>query len=785
MLSLIKTSISISLISLFCTSVVFARAGSLKAPSVYANGIFVTEKNRSVNVKSRVSENGRFLCQFDIGVCGPTTRELINCRFFQDGAPTFTMAKVPGSDISISNAGYVLVYDHRNNGKYSLTIHCFSKSGTKLFSKRFERADLFGFSPRGNMLGVGSNNGLEVVALSTGRVETYRRGWKFDISYDETTVAIAYEKGVAIYSQGKLVGDISTGMMYTRNVKISPDNMRVALIDKRNLQVYSIPACQLAYADVISGANSFRDLRLDNMTVWTGIHHKGEEYSKGILKTHNLLNKSGIEEIKIVEPRIRSGLDVAKFRAKYGTKTRDNRYPTIPWPFRPQDESHELWNNYEGFNSYADGAITADYPYLHQGVDLECDRNTRTYAVKDGVVKCRLTTGGDIYWRIATAEQQVSGTSDGWLYAHLIESTIQVDVGDQVQTGDYIAQIIYWSTQVDAHLHFARITDRGTVWSYSDDEWGITYNPELSITPNNDSTPPVIVSAINNKSKFGYCRNNTGYNANSSDYYYPDSARGGLTGDVDIIVNLYDYIEYKNFTQPAYAVYYWIKGIDRINCWSNYNKLIIDTTLGQERNHFYSFYLASKYKPYSEVIFKADNVFEVGGWFNRTRRFAHFLTNTNGDTLITKGEKDSCLHTADYYDGWYRVYVKATDCKGNFVIDSEDVYFDNGNHDPTPIANEVDSPPEKFYLGHTIPGQSSALTNIKFSIPKFSIVSLRIYDLLGNEIKTLAAGFYRKGKYNVTWDGSDNRNKQVGAGIYVYTLKADNLTATRKMQLLK
>jgi hypothetical protein len=402
-----------------------------------------------------------------------------------------------------------------------------------------------------------------------------------------------------------------------------------------------------------------------------------------------------------------------------------------------------------------------------------------------GVVKCVLTTGGDIYWRTATAEEQVSGTSDGWLYAHLIESTIQVDVGDQVQTGDYLGQIIYWSTQVDGHLHFARITDHGTVWSYSDDEWGITYNPELSLAPNNDSTPPVIVNAISNKSKFAYCENNTGYNASNSDYYYPDSARGGLTGDVDIIVNLYDFIEYQNFTQPAYAVYYCIKGIDRVNCWSNYNKFIIDTTLGQVRNHFYDFYLASKYKPYSEVIFKADNVFEVGGWFNRTRRFAHYLTNTNGDTLVTLDERDSCLHTANYYDGWYRVYIKATDCKGNFVVDSEDVYFDNGNSDPTSVSVNKTAQIKKFYLGQNIPSQFSSITSIRFHIPKFSLVTLRVYDLLGNEVKTLAAGFYRRGKYSVTWDGTNNRGKKVGAGMYLYTLKADNLVATRKMQYCK
>ena len=59
----------------------------------------------------------------------------------------------------------------------------------------------------------------------------------------------------------------------------------------------------------------------------------------------------------------------------------------------------------------------------------------------------------------------------------------------------------------------------------------------------------------------------------------------------------------------------------------------------------------------------------VGGQFNRVKTFPHVLTNNNGDSLALIGEADSALHTANYYDGWYRVFIKAMDLVGNSSLD--------------------------------------------------------------------------------------------------------------------
>ena len=128
---------------------------------------------------------------------------------------------------------------------------------------------------------------------------------------------------------------------------------------------------------------------------------------------------------------------------------------------------------------------------------------------------------------------------------------IQVDVGDEITQGDYIGEIIPWEV-VGGHIHFARIRDQGTVWSYDDDEWGLPFNPEVALEPKGDGTPPVIVTAIQGESKFAYCRNETST--------YLDT--GNINGDIDIIVKLYDIVGSSEYNQPAFALYYWIKRID-------------------------------------------------------------------------------------------------------------------------------------------------------------------------------------------------------------------------------
>jgi len=69
-------------------------------------------------------------------------------------------------------------------------------------------------------------------------------------------------------------------------------------------------------------------------------------------------------------------------------------------------------------------------------------------------------------------------------------------------------------------------------------------------------------------------------------------------------------------------------------------------------------------------------------------------------------------------------------------------------------------------------------------------VTLKVYNILGQEVRTLVDGKQFPGYYSVIWDGKDSRGKEVSSGIYLYQLrvqtkKGDAYQETRKMLLLR
>jgi len=77
----------------------------------------------------------------------------------------------------------------------------------------------------------------------------------------------------------------------------------------------------------------------------------------------------------------------------------------------------------------------------------------------------------------------------------------------------------------------------------------------------------------------------------------------------------------------------------------------------------------------------------------------------------------------------------------------------------------------------TIPGKSADVSP--------SHLALKIYNILGQLVKTLVNEEKPKGNYSVVWDGRDDQGKEVSSGIYFYTLMTDNYRITKKMTLLK
>ena len=102
------------------------------------------------------------------------------------------------------------------------------------------------------------------------------------------------------------------------------------------------------------------------------------------------------------------------------------------------------------------------------------------------------------------------------------------------------------------------------------------------------------------------------------------------------------------------------------------------------------------------------------------------------------------------------------------------------NQVATGIENISNSVPLKYTLKQNYPNPFNPKTTIEFSIPKTEFVTLKIYNILGQEMATLVSEKLSPGKYTSIWDGSG-----FASGIYYYKLETETFAQTRKLILLK
>ena len=66
-----------------------------------------------------------------------------------------------------------------------------------------------------------------------------------------------------------------------------------------------------------------------------------------------------------------------------------------------------------------------------------------------------------------------------------------------------------------------------------------------------------------------------------------------------------------------------------------------------------------------------------------------------------------------------------------------------------------------------------------------SFLTIKIFDILGRDIQTLANDYFEPGYKVISWDGKDYNGKTMSAGMYIYQLKTSQVTLSKKMVLLK
>jgi hypothetical protein len=93
---------------------------------------------------------------------------------------------------------------------------------------------------------------------------------------------------------------------------------------------------------------------------------------------------------------------------------------------------------------------------------------------------------------------------------------------------------------------------------------------------------------------------------------------------------------------------------------------------------------------------------------------------------------------------------------------------------------------ESFVLQQNYPNPFNPATTIQFELRSGGIISLIIYDLLGNEvIRLIDKIYYPSGKFEKIWSGTDNYKNILSTGVYFYRLLIDNQSITKSMILIK
>jgi hypothetical protein len=416
-------------------------------------------------------------------------------------------------------------------------------------------------------------------------------------------------------------------------------------------------------------------------------------------------------------------------------------YATIAWPFEPADSAQPLGNSYGEYQYYG------GTPYLHPGIDIMQPAGSPVYAVKAGWVKAVLTTSADLHWRVAIGDSPGSDSCDGWLYAHLEQSTIAVVFGEKVDSGQYLGSIVAWPVADFNHCHFVKIRNAGFSWTAN---WLFVGNPLDELVNVDDFDPPYFVN-IEVGTPLRFCVDN------SAAFFTIGEA---ISGNVDIVARAHDRIGHPTWVVTPYAMGYEIYS-DSVQ-------------LGPYTSFVFSGRLL--WDQVANVVYKAVPPCNSFGDYDQ-RQFFEIITNHDNDSLVESGDTAGTWVTGQIPNDNYTVRVWAKDRYGNVAVDSMDVATTNF-YDVTGTVVTNESNPIESVVVSVVHSGSSDTTNADgtFSLPsqpagRYTISASRagyetkssVYEVFGARNLTIVLD----PEYHIDGDVDNSGNVDISDVVYL------------------
>ena len=133
-----------------------------------------------------------------------------------------------------------------------------------------------------------------------------------------------------------------------------------------------------------------------------------------------------------------------------------------------------------------------------------------------------------------------------------------------------------------------------------------------------------------------------------------------------------------------------------------------------------------------------------------------------------------------------KLYFDMVDAKGYTIckkkVNNEAIPIRDGGT-TEPVLPETKA--SDFKLERNFPNPFNPETVLKFNLPEASRVSLNVYNILGQVVRTLVDEELPAGPHSVVWDGKNGQGTDVASGVYFYRLKAGSFESTMRMTLLR
>ena len=105
--------------------------------------------------------------------------------------------------------------------------------------------------------------------------------------------------------------------------------------------------------------------------------------------------------------------------------------------------------------------------------------------------------------------------------------------------------------------------------------------------------------------------------------------------------------------------------------------------------------------------------------------------------------------------------------------------------DMSTSMDELTTPVPQPNLGVAYPNPFRSATSIGYSLPKAGNVTIEVYNIKGQKVRTLVSETKSSGNYRITWNGTDDNNRSIATGVYFYKMKSGSYTSTKKVILVK